>query len=259
MAPDIVDASAALATAARVGPFFETQPWRARAGWRPLAELHEKDALVERVTSGTATLARITGLGVDELESRVVASTVSLGLFARLVSAPLAATVLGGVLPRWCPESLWWQPIDGGPWPLAVDDTEGWAVGDLAAQDRAEEAADLLASTIITGVVGPVLQRFHDEFSVSEQVLLGNVASAVAGAMVTLVDARPDRADVTVRMVRRLLAHGALAGTGTLRRPDQAQAPMLFVRRSCCLFYRLPGGGYCADCILGPPEDEPPV
>jgi ferric iron reductase protein FhuF len=37
---------------------------------------------------------------------------------------------------------------------------------------------------------------------------------------------------------------GPLAGTGR-RLPDGR-----FVRRSCCLLYRLPGAGTCLDCIL---------
>jgi ferric iron reductase protein FhuF len=41
-----------------------------------------------------------------------------------------------------------------------------------------------------------------------------------------------------------LLGSGPLAGTGR-RREDGS-----FVRRSCCLFYRLPGAGTCGDCIL---------
>lgn len=241
-----VDARAALELATRVGPFFETRPWRPDAGWRPLAELLSADVLAERVRSGASMLARMTGIAADELAPRVVGSTVSLGLFARLVSPPLAAVVLGGIVPRWSVDSLWWQPTDGGPWPLATEDRDGWAVGDL--HQRGEAAAELLAETI-TGVVTPLLQRFRAEFSISEQVLWGNVASAVAGAMTTLVDAHPGHADVTVGLVERLLDRGELAGTGTLR-PGEAQSRSFFVRRSCCLFYRLPGAGYCGDCIL---------
>ncbi|MEU7551440.1 (2Fe-2S)-binding protein [Streptomyces sp. NPDC044571] len=25
---------------------------------------------------------------------------------------------------------------------------------------------------------------------------------------------------------------------------------MAFVRRSCCLYYKVPGGGFCGDCVL---------
>ena len=33
-------------------------------------------------------------------------------------------------------------------------------------------------------------------------------------------------------------------------RPDTS----FFVRRSCCLYYRLPAGGKCGDCALIDPE-----
>jgi ferric iron reductase protein FhuF len=47
-------------------------------------------------------------------------------------------------------------------------------------------------------------------------------------------------------LVRELLARPPLAGAWTVG----AQG---FVRRSCCLYYRVPpGGGLCGDCALRP-------
>jgi ferric iron reductase protein FhuF len=250
MAADLVDARAVLHAAGRVGAYFETEPWRADAGWRPLAELIDGDALAERVAAGTSTLARVTRLPADELAPRVVASTVSLGLFARLVSPPVAATVLAGVVPRWSDDSLWWQPTDGGPWPLATSAADGRVVGDLDNDTGMEEAAELLTDTVVAGVVAPLLHRFHDDYHLSDQVLWGNVASALAGTMTMLADVHPDHADVSVRLVERLLDRGPLAGTAAIHRPDTPRSGPFLVRRSCCLYYRLPGAGYCADCIL---------
>ncbi len=248
------DASAALALAGDVGSYFETLPWRPQAGWRPLSELTEPiGAMADRVAEASATLARISGVDFGELEVRVVASTISLGLFARLVAPPLAATVLAGVVPRWSIESLWWHPVAGGPLPLAVDDTRGTAAGDVEAEDGAEEVVALLGSSVIAGPVTAVVRRVHAEFSVSEQVLWGNVASALTGAMTMLIQARPDRADATSGLVEGLLAQGPLIGTGVVSRPDPSHPRRSFLRRSCCLFYRVPGGGYCGDCVLTPP------
>jgi|GEM_PF-1837329 hypothetical protein len=42
-----------------------------------------------------------------------------------------------------------------------------------------------------------------------------------------------------------LLGTGRLRGTGQLTGTGLA-----FRRRSCCLYYRLPGGGLCGDCCL---------
>ena len=246
-----VDATHALSVAGEVGPYFETSTWRDGAGWRPLAELtRPTGALAERVVAATSTLARISGVNAGDLEERVVASTVSLGLFARLVAPPLAAVVLTGVLPRWSVEALWWQPVAGGPWPLAVSDTHGRATGP-------EEAVDLFERSVVTATVEPVVRAVRDGFSVSEQVLWGNVASALAGAMTMLVEVHPAEADLTAHLVEGLLDRGRLAGTGEVCQPEASQPRRTFVRRSCCLFYRVPGGGYCGDCVLAVSRPAP--
>jgi ferric iron reductase protein FhuF len=95
-----------------------------------------------------------------------------------------------------------------------------------------------------------VLESFGRTFALSPQVLWGNVASSLAGALTMLRAARPDRGVEATRIVARLLEHGTLAGTG-----DLDPAGPSFVRRSCCLFYRVPGAGICGDCVL----DEPPT
>ncbi|WP_250213408.1 (2Fe-2S)-binding protein [Acrocarpospora catenulata] len=46
------------------------------------------------------------------------------------------------------------------------------------------------------------------------------------------------------RRVAASLELGRLRGTGRF-----AGEPF-FVRRSCCLYYRVPGGGTCGDCVL---------
>jgi ferric iron reductase protein FhuF len=40
-----------------------------------------------------------------------------------------------------------------------------------------------------------------------------------------------------------IMSQPPLAGTARVLPPG-------FVRNSCCLFYRVPGAGLCADCIL---------
>jgi ferric iron reductase protein FhuF len=91
-------------------------------------------------------------------------------------------------------------------------------------------------------VVAPLAARLRTEHSVSEQVLAGNAASAVFGALRMATLARPDVADRALDVGARALAHPYLVGTG---KPD-----LPFRRRSCCLFYRIPGGGTCDDCVL---------
>jgi ferric iron reductase protein FhuF len=104
----------------------------------------------------------------------------------------------------------------------------------------------------LSGVVAPVLEAFEDTFRVSRQVLWGNVASGLASALGMLAAARPDRAEIAAALADRLLDRPPLRGTGELVRPDLSNLRRFFVRRSCCMFYRVPGAGMCADCVLTP-------
>ena len=91
---------------------------------------------------------------------------------------------------------------------------------------------------------------FGTQFRVSPQVLWGNVASALAGAAGMLAEGFPARAQAAGQLTAAILRQGPLRGTGELVQPDAAVARRFLVRRSCCLFYRVPGGGTCGDCVL---------
>jgi len=70
-------------------------------------------------------------------------------------------------------------------------------------------------------------------------LLWGNAASALVGAVRQL---GPHGAGARARaLAAELLAHPLLEG---------ALDPRTLRRRSCCLYYRLPGGGVCGDCCF---------
>lgn len=48
-----------------------------------------------------------------------------------------------------------------------------------------------------------------------------------------------------------------LTGTGERRAPVAPDHAWTFRRRSCCLYYRVPGGSTCADCVLADLRGEP--
>lgn len=228
---------AALELAAEVGPFFVLERWSADAGWRPLRELVERpDVLAERVMAARAMLAERSRVPLEEIEERATASIVFLGLAARLVSPSLACAALAGHVPHLTLDALWWKPVVGGPWPLARSAS-------------APTTAEGLDEQVLQPIVAPVLEAFAETFAVSSQVLWGNVASSLGGALTMLVAARPDKAESATQLVQALLADGTLRGTGDL---DSARRS--FKRHSCCLFYRVPGAGICGDCVL----DEAP-
>lgn len=210
-----------------LGPFFAVGRDLDGPGWLPLRALLEGPALDERVAHVGAVLGRLAG---TEIEPRVAASTLSLGLFARLVSPVLGAAALGLPLPRPTLDDAWWRPVEAGPWPLALT-----GPGDLAEPEDADPEA------LLTDVVAPLVERLAASYSLSRKIGWGNAASAVFGAAGMLARARPDLARAARATAEGLLA-GPLAGTGDPGPP--------FVRRSCCLYYRIPGGGYCGDCVL---------
>jgi hypothetical protein len=246
-----VDAAAALAAAARAGPYFVLEPWPGGPAWLPLSALGSDPAvLAERVGHARAALARNAGAAPRQIQERVAASIVFLGLAARLVSPALAAAVLGGVVPDLTMNDLWWRPAASGPLPLAAGPAPGTEVGDLSAGPQLSAAAALLSQRCVQGLAGPLLDAFGTQFRVSPQVLWGNVASALAGAAGMLAEGFPARAQAAGQLTAAILRQGPLRGTGELVQPDAAVARRFLVRRSCCLFYRVPGGGTCGDCVL---------
>ncbi len=256
--PARADASDALAAAASAGPYFALEPWADGGGWRPASLLADDPAvLAERVTNARHVLAGRAGIAAADVADRVAASIVFLGLASRLVSPPLGAAVIGGVVPFLTLDSLWWRPVDGGPVPLAARRVTGWqtartaVVGHLDDADL-DDAAALLSQHCVRDVIGPVASAFQARFRLSPLVLQGNTASALAGAAGMLAVSFPDRAEVTGRLTAKILATEPLRGAGELVQPDVAQPRRFLVRRSCCLFYRVPGAGTCGDCVLTP-------
>ncbi|MCW0214674.1 MAG: (2Fe-2S)-binding protein [Pseudonocardia sp.] len=233
----------ALSDAARVGPFFEigTNPAEeADPTWRPFRALVEDpEPLRARIAHVRAVLGGPAGPGA--VEQRVAASIALQGLAARLVSGPLAVAVLHGIVPAVTADELHWRVSATGPWPLWLA-APGEAAGNLA---------DLLADELL----GPLVDAVRAQVPVSARVLRGNVASSVAGAKRVLAAARPDAADAAARVAGEVLEHPLLAGTGELLPAGPPDVGWSFRRRSCCLYYRVPGGGTCGDCVLtGPPR-----
>jgi hypothetical protein len=253
--PARVDPWDALVAAAGAGPYFAVQPWAGGTQWRPLSALLSDPVVrAERVGHARAVLAASAGIAPAEVEQRAAASIVFLGLASRLVSPSLGAAVVGGVVPDLTVADLWWRPVAGGPLPLAARLSSGAAVGDLGSRQQRAGAARLLSEICIQGLAAPAAAAFRTAFRLSPQVLWGNVASALAGAAGQLAEAFPERAEAAGQLTAGILGQGSLRGTGQLVQPDAARPRRFLVRRSCCLLYRVPGGGTCGDCVLVPED-----
>jgi hypothetical protein len=212
-----------LRDAAALGPYFAvtTDPAEeADPTWRPLAGL---DA--ESLRGLIGGYARRLGTG----EERVAASILFQGLAARLWS-PVVAAAVHGVVPDLA--RLHWRWAPGAPIALWLPDPGGRHAGD---------PAGLVRRTVVDGHLRRLAGTVRRVVPIAEGLLWGNAASALAGTL----GARTVRPGPHADLVRRLLAMEPLTGTGALG-PGHA-----FVRRSCCLYYRVPPGGEkCGDCVL---------
>ncbi|MFG2043185.1 (2Fe-2S)-binding protein [Dactylosporangium sp. NPDC048998] len=212
-----------------MNPYFVWEDPEAGAGWRPFAELLDPGVVAERVAVSRQALVAMFGLAEDAVPERVVASVLFLGYASRLLS-PLLAESLEGTIRGVTPADLWWRPVPGGPLPIAARAVE------------ARPAADLFDVAVL-GLVAPLLEVFRARFRLSPQVLWGNVASALGGAAGQLPKgAWPAVAD--------LLGRPPLAGMAIVGQGAGGQGSLR--RRNCCLYYRIPGGGTCGDCVLRP-------
>ncbi len=237
-----------LAAAAAAGPFFVLEldePPRTTGeapAWFPFARLVDSDGelLARRIAAVTGVVAERAGVAPEQIDPRAAASLVHLGLAARLVSPPLAAALLGGGVLHVDPDALYWRDVLG-PVPLSQP---GLTLTDVDPDDLPAIAAATTAA-LREGPVA-VLTDAVAATGVSARVLWGNVASSFAAASAGLVRAAPHRAATVTAVVDAVFADAPLHGHGTFaQRPGRA-----FKRSSCCLYYRVPGGGYCGDCVL---------
>jgi ferric iron reductase protein FhuF len=173
-------------------------------------------------------------------EPRVAASLAVLGYAARLVGPTLAVLLRDGVLLDAAPDRVHYEYDPALGFRLSLPDPRGW---------HGEPAVlrDAWRATVLDGHLAPLIDAVRAAVHVAAGLLWGNVASGLTGALRALADAG------AVPLARchdtglALLDHGPLRGSGRL---TIHSGRLAFRRRSCCLYYRLPGGGTCADCCL---------
>ena len=212
---------ATLADVARIGSFFVLSVGDDGREWRPAAALYSGS--LRGLVDHTARQLGVT-------EARVAASTVQLGYAARLWSPVLACALAHGVVP-----DLSQLEVDAGP-PvrLNVPEPHGWQAPDLAT---------LAYRMVMTEHLEPMAAALP--VKVAAGLLWGNAASAMTAALRVLAAVRPGLSGAAREMAGKLLGMGVLRETGELTGPG-----LEFRRRSCCLYYRVPGGGLCGDCPL---------
>jgi hypothetical protein len=234
-----MDVDAVLADLAGLGQYFAVATG-VGPGDRPVADLRtDPGPIRDRIAHVRRAL---------DCEERVAASLAFQGFAAQLTSAPYAAAVLHGVVPSLTPAVLHWRRADDGGW-LLLCDPSGVALVD------ADELPSLLA-----GLLVPVVDAVRAQVSIAEPLLWGNAASTVAAAKRLVTVQRPAAARRAAEVAQRVLGTSPLAGAGELLPPRAPDRYWTFRRRSCCLYYRVPGsGGLCDDCVLTarPGSDRP--
>ncbi|MFI9550564.1 (2Fe-2S)-binding protein [Nonomuraea endophytica] len=219
--------AASIADVGAVGPYFELEVAAPEQDWRPFMD---SPALAERIDEVAKTL------GTEE--TRVAASILFQGLAARLWSPVIGVAVAHDMLLDL--EHLYWRPVPSGPLPLRVHPLTGWHTAD----------PDLIYRNVVTDLLEPLAATVSGIVKLAPGLLWGNAASALAATVRALASQRPELTAKAVLLGRELLRIGRLRGTGELAEPVPGHP--FFVRRSCCLYYRLPDGGKCGDCALIP-------
>jgi ferric iron reductase protein FhuF len=238
----------ALLAAADVGEFFDLlQPLPEGA---PLTALVDSPSAYEaRVAATSRALAARIGAPAEDLPRRAVASLLFLGVAARLVAPPFAAIVLAGVAPEITVETAIGGELADGRYVLALTRF-------ATLNDEPDNSVDSLGDRLGHQLLGGQISRLVDTFAAREalhpRLLWSNVASVVASSGRLVANHDPTRTDAARRLTQVLLAHPHLGECGEYRATGDP-LEMSYRRRSCCLYYQLPGAGLCGDCPL-PPE-----
>ncbi|WP_149823915.1 (2Fe-2S)-binding protein [Streptomyces tailanensis] len=198
----------------------------------------EKDEKKEVYANPVIFRVRDVARRVRAPEPRVAASIAHLGFAARLWSIALGAAALYNRVPDLDSRLLRWDAAASAPDELWLTEVRSLP-------------ADRIGEVVRDGHLVPLAAALRAQLPVSAHLLWGNAASALMGAVRQLdrwghTNGRTEVGSRARALAAELLAHPDLSGT---------LDPVTYRRRSCCLYYRLPGGGLCGDCCF----DHPPA
>lgn len=219
------EVKAALAAAARLGMFFRMAS-PDEPGWEPAERLYASgagplDAMLDDA------VARLGGC-----ERRVAASLLFQGYAARLLSPQVGCMVTKGCVPAVPAAGLRWRRPESEVVELGLEAGAGW-------HGPADVLTKLMLTQSFDGHLRPLAAALRARAGIPASVLRDNAASALVGAL-RLADKKFWRF-----LAERALTNPLLRGSGSIHADEPA-----FVRRSCCLYYRVDNGGMCGDCPL---------
>jgi ferric iron reductase protein FhuF len=180
-----------------------------------------------------AVLVDAVGAWLGTGERRVAASMVVLGYSARLLGPTLAVLLRDGILLDTRPANVRYSYAPDHGFRLSLTEPSGWRGAPL----------DAWRTDVIDGHLSMVIAAVHADVPVATALLWGNVASGIAATVRTLAAHGTVPVTHARPVLEQLLATGPLTNSGRLR-------DLAFTRRTCCLYYRIDGGGTCGDCPL---------
>jgi iron complex transport system ATP-binding protein len=214
--------------------FFRlADPGLDEAGWQPVGPLYAGEIGGLDATLDD-TVARLGGC-----ERRVAASLLFQGYAARLLSPQVGCLVTSGCVPAVPAATLRWRRRDSEVMELGLEPGAGWL-------GPADALTEVMLSQSFDSHLRPLAAALRARARIPVTVLRDNAASALVSALQLTDDKIVARWPHGWRFLADMaLAHPRLRGSGTLGLDEPA-----FVRRSCCLYYRVDGGGMCDDCPL---------
>jgi ferric iron reductase protein FhuF len=229
---EAVDVLAAVRRAAAVNPLFALAagPPPDAEGWRPAADLAEAGVVAQLIGD--------VGRAYGGPAARIAASMVVLGYSASLVAPTVAILLRDDLLLDVAPDKVCWRYAPGDGFQLRLPEPSGRQDAPLPQRWCRE---------VVDGHLGTLIHSVRSVVPVAKGLLWGNVASSLAGALRSLALAGAVPLQTCHDAGRALLGYGPLRGSGSL---TVLLGQLRFMRRSCCLYYRLPGGGMCGDCPL---------
>jgi hypothetical protein len=218
--------STELSQVSAYGGFFALAVGGNATGWHPVSQSY---------ADGFRDLIEATVQRYGTTELRVGASLVHLGHAARLWSPVLACALGHGVVP------------DLGQLQRADDGAQLRMPEPVGERLKGPPSPELLYRIVVHDHMEPLAAGLPVQLAPG--LLAGNIASALVGAARALLSVRPDLRHSIVGITKSLLDTGELTESGVITGRD-----LDFRRRSCCLFYRIPGGSLCGDCALDEPS-----
>lgn len=225
----------ALDAVADLNMFFRlVDPATDPGGWQPVSTLYAgTDG--EPLASLLASVRSLLG----GCEPRVAGSMVFFGYASRLLAPQLGTLVRHGRVPDLRPGLLVWRRCASEMLQLGARPAPGWT-------GPREAMVDHVLATAVHDHLRPLEAALGSQVRLARGLLAGNIASAVVAAL-RFVDEEGGAG--WPPLASHALTSAPLRGSGELRAPGP-----VFVRRSCCLYYRVPSGGRCADCALSVPR-----